>query len=165
MHPEALFINGVYASVFDEIIAVQAELPEQILFLQPYSSHTMTKVRDKQPSTTMPMRLFASITSDLGCVHYVGEIVGWENKTELSPMKRALIEKIIKELQPNEDHLYNASPAQGTSVNLLYVRRVRKLPQPFSVTQLTKLNDGKALSNGRQTAGGWAYVQNIPLPG
>ena len=35
---EALFINGVYESVLEEICRTQSVLPDQILFLQPYSS-------------------------------------------------------------------------------------------------------------------------------
>ena len=34
---EALFINGVYEGVLKEILQIQAELPEHIMYLQPDS--------------------------------------------------------------------------------------------------------------------------------
>lgn len=57
MREEALFLNGVYEDVLREILLIQKELPEQILFLQPYSSNTITRLRDDPPSVESPMRL------------------------------------------------------------------------------------------------------------
>ena len=36
MKPNGVFVNGVYEDVLIEILEIQSELPEQILFLQPY---------------------------------------------------------------------------------------------------------------------------------
>jgi hypothetical protein len=37
LKPIALFMNGVFESVLEEILQIQSVLPEQIMFLQPYS--------------------------------------------------------------------------------------------------------------------------------
>ena len=160
MLSEALFINGVYEAVLQEVIQIQSVLPEYILFLQPFSSRPMVVLRDKQPSADMPMRLFMSLTTDLSHVHYEGEIVGWDDKRLLSGQKRAELTRIIQALQPKEPGLYDASPAGEPSLNLLHVRRVRKLNPPFGVERLIKIRDDEPLSSGRTRAGGWAYVQS-----
>jgi hypothetical protein len=36
MRQQALFINGIYESVAEEISKIQSALPEEILFLQPH---------------------------------------------------------------------------------------------------------------------------------
>jgi hypothetical protein len=38
----ALFLNGVYEGVLEEILQVQAHLPEQIMFLQPHKGEAIT---------------------------------------------------------------------------------------------------------------------------
>ena len=161
MKSEALFLNGVYESVLEEILLVQGFLPEQIMFLQPYSSETIIHLRDDRPTVDDPMRLFLSITTDLPTVHYSAEIVGWDDKRELSEGKRNVLNRLIWTLQPDEDGLYDASRVEGKpSVNLLHIRRLHKITNPFSVTELTKTSDNMPVSPGRKTAGGWVYVRN-----
>ncbi|WP_456425514.1 hypothetical protein [Rhodocaloribacter sp.] len=159
MKAEALFINGVYESVLEEILLVQRLLPEQIMFLQPYSSGTIVHLRDDPPTVDDPMQLFLSITTDLSTVHYAAEIVGWDDKRTLSPKKRNVLKRLIWTMQPNEGGLYDASQVEGKpSINLLYIRRLHKLTPPFSVTELTKTSDNMPVSPNRTTAGGWVYV-------
>jgi hypothetical protein len=50
MRGEGLFINGVYREVLEEILKVQSELPEHIMYLQPYSGGAITHLRDAPPS-------------------------------------------------------------------------------------------------------------------
>ncbi len=162
---EALFINGVYESVLEEICRTQSVLPDQILFLQPYSSRPIVDLQIFPPTVNDPMRLFLSTTTDLPTVRYVAEIVGWDDKRTLTPEKRALIEQIIRLLQPGERELYDASAAPGgVSLNLLHVRRLKKLHEPFSVERLVKVRDGGRLSPNRSMSGGWSYVQPDPAP-
>jgi len=164
MKGEALFLNGVYESVLDEILAVQAVLPEQIMFLQPYKSQAIVRLRDHPPTVDDPMRLLISLTTDLPTVLYTAEIVGWNDKRRLpgTPQHRVL-NRLICTLQPNEGGLYNLSTAEdGESVNLLHVRRLRKLSTPFSVSRLAK-TEGGPVSDHRTTSGGWAYVQTAGL--
>jgi len=164
MKSEALFINGVYKSVLEEILLVQRFLPEQIMFLQPYSSETITHLREDRPSVDDPMRLFLSITTDLPTIHYTAEIVGWDDKRELSEEKCDVFNRLIWTLQPNEGGLYDASRVKGKpSVNLLHIRRLHKLAAPFSVTRLIKTSDNMSVSPDRTTAGGWAYIHDMDI--
>jgi len=160
MKPEALFINGVFESVLEEILRIQSVLPEQILYLQPHSSRVMTKLREYSPTIEDPMQLFVSTTTDLVRVSYKAEIVGWDDKRKLPKRKRGILNEIIAALQPGEGDLYNSSKIEGgESVNLLYIRRLKRIVAPFSVEQLEKTSDGEPLSTARTTAGGWSYVK------
>jgi len=159
MKSEALFINGVYESVLEDILRVQRWLPEHIMFLQPYSSDPIVHLRDDPPTIDDPTRLFLSITTDLSTVHYAAEIVSWDDKLALPEEKHNAINRLIWTLQPGETGLYDASRVEGKrSVNLLHVRRMHKLEKPFTVSGLTKTSDGLPLSPERTTAGGWSYV-------
>ena len=61
---------------------------------------------------------------------------------------------------PREKELYDASMMEGgRSVNLLHVRRTRRVPKPFSVARLIKTTDGTPVSDQRTTAGGWTYIR------
>jgi hypothetical protein len=160
MKCDAIFLNGVYESVLEEILQVQGAIPEQIMFLQPYRNEAIAKLRDDPPSVDDPVLLLMSLTTDLPTVHYVAEIVGWEDKRTLPEPKRRVLNRLICTLQPNEGGLYDASRTEtGESVNLLHVRRVRRLSKPFSVSQLLNAGDGQPISDKRTTAGGWLYVK------
>ena len=84
----ALFINGIYSSVLDEIISTQYRNPEKTLFLQPYGGGAITRLRDNGPSPEFPITLYASTTDNLATVGYKADIVGWENKTTMRPARR-----------------------------------------------------------------------------
>ena len=51
-------------------------------------------------------------------------------------------------------------PGKKDMVNLLCVRRMRKLSKPFSVAELLNVKSTTPLSTGRTQAGGWVYVVN-----
>jgi hypothetical protein len=161
MRTEALFKNGVYEHVLEDILAVHTGSPDEILYLQPSSHRVMRHLRDDPPTLERPMWLFASTTMDLATVRYRGQIVGWSDKRTLSSEQRRLIEGKIHTLQPTEPGLYDAprvAAAGHQSVNLLHIRRLHRLMEPFPVTQLRKSSDGHPLSPHRTRAGGWAYV-------
>lgn len=163
MRSEALFINGIFEDVLTDILKIQGVLPEMILFLQPYAGKVMVKLRDDPPTVDNPMRLYLSITTDLPTVRYTAEIVGWDDKRDLSDEKRRVLTRILDSLQPGEEGVYNASPTgDGVSINLLHIRRVVKLSSPFNVSLLNKVKDGTPVSPGRTTSGGWAYVERLP---
>jgi hypothetical protein len=135
------------------------------MFLQPYRAEAIARLRDDPPSVDDPMRLLVSLTSDLPTVHYTAEIVGWDDKRHLDEQKRRVLNRLIWTLQPNEGGLYDAARGEGgESVNLLHVRRVRRLRTPFSVSRLVNAGDGQPVSDRRTTAGGWVYVKTENLP-
>jgi hypothetical protein len=165
MRDEALFLNGEFENVLEDILKVQAHLPEQILYLQPYSGSRIGRLVQNRPSVDDPMRLFCSITTDLALVHFVGEVVGWDDKREIDWRKRRVLNRVIYVFQPTEDGVYmRAGPNSIECVNLLYVRRLHRLSSPFSVDQLIKTSDGQPVSTARTTSGGWTYVEN-PVEG
>lgn len=161
MRDVAIFLNGVYESVLREILEIQAHLPEQILYLQPFSSNRIVELAERLPSVEEPVRLFISTTEDLPTVRYVCQIVGWEDKRQLAGWKLNAINRVMFALQPNEGGVYGLrEPEKPDIVNLLCVRRMRKLSKPFSVGELTNARSGEPLSTNRSQAGGWVYVVN-----
>ncbi|MFC2023426.1 hypothetical protein ACFLT5_01675 [Chloroflexota bacterium] len=161
MRDVALFMNGVFDSVLQEILQVQSHLPEQILFLQPHSSRAMRQLAEVPPSLTLPMGLFVSISDDLATVRYAGEIVGWDDKRSLEEPTLHTLNRVIYALQPNEGGVYGLGEAgKPDMVNLLHVRRLRRLSKLFSVAHLRLVSRGQPLSTGRTQPGGWSYVVN-----
>lgn len=92
----ALYINGIFQSVLEEILSSQITRPGEPHFLQPYYPLTYTQLRDSKPTTENPITLYASVTSDLHHVSYVGEIVCWEDKTDMSPQRKDEVDSRIK---------------------------------------------------------------------
>lgn len=162
MRNEALLLNGVYRSVIEDILRIQEPLPEQVLYLQPHSGRAMAHLRENPPSLDDPMRVFLTTEDNLQQVEFQGEVVGWDDKTELEKgnARRNAIARIIWTLQPSEPGLFDYSNTESPSRNLLHVRRMERLKEPFSVNRLTKTSDDEPMSTERTTPGGWIYVYN-----
>ena len=155
-----LYMNGVYRSVMEEILGVQKHLPNQIFYMQPHGPGQITKLRDDPPTVDKPTKMWISTGDDLQHVSYVAEIVGWEDKTEMSAERHQLIESIINLLQPEEGGLYNmVDDPDESSVNLLHVRGMVKVPKPIPVSSLVKISDGEPLATNRTRGGGYSYVR------
>lgn len=162
MKNDALFINGVFQGVLDEILELQEALPDQILFLQPYSKKTMRVLKADPPSVEDPMQVLVSTTEDLGNILFAGQIVRWCDKRQLDEKARRAISRVIWTLQPGEGGLYDH--ARGIEcVNLLLVRRLRRIQKPVRVQALSLRSKGRTIAGKRSTAGGWAYVEPIVL--
>ena len=163
MRDQAVYLNGVFESVLEEIVEAQSQHPYQVLFMQPHSPYPIVYLRDNPPSPGDPVRLYASITSDLQHVRYTADIVSWRDKSQIphgSDLRKS-IEKTLDEYQPGEGGLYNL-PEDGFSCNLLYVAHVKRLESPFRVDRLILKNESRPLSGNRTTPGHWAYV--LPEP-
>ena len=157
--PYALFINSVNVTVANDIVAVQRELPEQILFLQPHDKRSYARLRSNPPTVDKPLMLYASVGGDFATVACTAEVVGWEYKPSLPYERRNLMVRLQAIFQPTEiDDYYNYLK---DCPNLLYVRRMRMLEsrERFSVAELIKIKDGKPLSTNRQSPGGISYVR------
>ena len=150
----ALFINGVFQSVLEKILLTQADNPDYPLFLQPASRSPIVFLKTSLPTTDDPVMLYVSTTDGLNMVSYVAEIVGWEDITDLSLARSEQVNDIRTLRQPDEGILV---PGQD-SINLLSIRRLTKLDEPFSVGELVKVRDGKPLSTNRTRAGLWSVV-------
>ena len=161
LRDEAIFINGVYRGVIEEILYVQRQLPEHIMFLQPHSAERIVHLADNPPSVEDRVRLFLSTTEELSTIRYTAEIIGWDNKTKLPGPRANVVSRLICTLQPDEGGLYHVGGGeQAQSTNLLHVWRMTELRMPFSVAKLVLTSTGEHHSPNRTTAGGWSYVRN-----
>jgi len=160
MRGEALFINGVWANVMEDILLVQKHLPEQILYVQPYSGDRIVHLAENSPSVDDPVRLLMSVTDNLAHVHYICEIVGWDDKRTLAGPKLRWLNRIIYSFQWTESGVFKTTEGGIKCANLLYVRRMKKLSSPLSISLLTKTVNDEPLATTRASPGGWAYVRN-----
>lgn len=151
MRKMALFMSGNYESNLQKIADVQAEQPEQILFIQPHGSRRIAYLRDNPPTVDDPVTMYCSISTDLNMVHFAAEVVGWDDKENISPQRREDIDKVINALQPGEGGVFD------TGFNLIHVRRLVRVEPPFSVEKLVNISDQKPLSTKKWTAG-FSYV-------
>lgn len=159
MQTYSLFINGVFDNVLEEILNTQRVAPDQILFLQPYSGRRIKRLESDPPTAENPVRLYLSTSGALSEVSYTADVVGWEDKGAMSVDRREIVVKILKCFQPGEEGLYYHPRSGEPSVNLLSIRRLAKLHNPFSVAELIKISDHEPLSENRSTSGGWSYVR------
>lgn len=128
--------------------------------MKPYSEKTMRLLKPSPPSTDEPMQILISTTQGLGNILFVGEIVAWQDKRKLDTATRRAISRLIWTFQPREDRLYEH--ARGIEcVNLLFVRRFRRLRQPIAVETLVLRSKGRVIAGKRSTSGGWAYVEPV----
>ena len=157
----ALYLNGVYDKVFHDIVKAQTSNPGLVCYLQPYASEKIVKLAESTPSTEFPVTLYVSLTSSLPVISYRGEIVGWEDKRELSKARLAKLNSHIRKHQPREKEVYLRAATGKTAVNLIAVVNMERLDNPVPVTALVKLSDGEPLKP-RIRSGNWAYVQEVP---
>lgn len=157
MKHEALFLNGVFEKVLSDIEAVQTLVPEQTLYLQPYAAERIVDLYRWNPSMQDAVALYISTTDALDVVTYVAEVVSIRDKKDLSPAVETKIDSIISLFQTTEDGLYRE--ARGTECrNLLGVRGMKRLSEPFPVTDLVLLRTGAHPAGPRTTSGSWWYV-------
>ena len=158
MRPEALFVNGVFDEVLRDIEAVQEAVPEQVLYLQPYSGDKIARLYQWVPSCVSPVTAYFSTSKDFGTVSYTAEIVGIRDKSELLDTERDVISKVIGQFQPTEDGLYIQVNGKDCR-NLLSVRYMHKLAKPFPAMNLILLDTSDHASGPRTSPGGWWYVR------
>ncbi len=157
----ALFLNGVYEDVLEEIIKSKEINPNMVFYLQPYSTSAIKQLKNSPPRLQFSVPLYLSTTVQLNQICYMADIVGWEDKNELSKERLTFLNSQIKKYQPNEDEIY--FQVNGKScVNLISIVNLKKLTNQLSVGNLIKASDKKALKN-RTRSGGWSYVHALPL--
>ena len=162
---DALFLNGVYESVLEEIMKAQDANAEIICYLQPYKAQVIKMLKERQPSEKNPLTFYISLTSSLHLVSYIATIVGWEDKRKLFEDKDRLDElnKHINRFQPGENEISAYSDAAKTKpcFNLIAVKDLKRLTNPFSVSNLIKDSDKKPYKP-RTQSGGWSEVIEVP---
>jgi 5-methylcytosine-specific restriction protein A len=158
---KALFINGVFEDVLDEIIKSQEGNPGRVFYLQPYSESSIKQLKDEPPEPNSPLPLYISTTSQLNQICYSADIIEWEDKNELSEERIAFLNEHIKLFQPKEVEIYFEVKGRKC-VNLISIRNVKKMTNQLSTSNLIKESDGEPLKP-RTRSGGWSYVYALPL--
>ena len=151
----ALFINGIFRTVLDQILETQANNPNHPLFLRPSSNSPIVMLKTSPPTSDVPVILYASTTDDLNMVSYTAEVIKWEDITDISPARIEHVNEILSLHQPCEGLIVDQLES---GLNLLSIRRLTKFPEPFSAGDLVKVSDGQPLSTNRTRAGGWSRV-------
>lgn len=157
----ALYINGVYEDVLDEIMNSQEKNPGKTFYLQPYSESTIKELKQNPPSTDSPLPLYISTTAQLNQICYSAKIIGWEDKSEIPAERLRVLNEHIKLFQPKEVEIYFEVNGKKC-VNLISINNLKKLSNQLSTSNLIKKNNGESL-RPRSRAGGWSYVHALPL--
>ena len=157
-----LFLYGIFNSVLEEILLTYSTSPNQTLYLQPYSGDNILMLKNNPPTIQDPVRAYISTSENPSTISYTADIVGWEDKTKLTTFRKRKIEREITKYQPREKCLYDHSKSPGRpSLNLIHIRKLIKLPDPFSVLNLIKVSDGKPYSPNKKSPGKWSEVRLV----
>ena len=157
----ALYINGVFESVLQEVMTAQEAEPSRVCFLQPYSASRIKLLTEEIPTPANPIRLYISLTDSLSVVSYRALVVGWHDKRELSELEFARFNEHIKAYQPNEKEVFRTGGGGQICVNLIAIAQLERLPDRTPVSSFVKIIDGTPLME-RTQSGGWSYVEVQP---
>jgi predicted HNH restriction endonuclease len=158
---DAIFLNGVYEDVLQEICAAQSRDPELTCYLQPYSARHIRLLESRRPSVASPVPVYISTTTAFGAIRFAGQIVAWEDKQTASKERLAAVGSEMKKNQPVEANVYLDTRGGKLCLNLLSIKHLSALPNPLSVTNLVKLSNATPVKP-RTRAGGWVYVRALP---
>lgn len=118
-------------------------------------------LRKRTPSLLNPIRLYASTTENLSNICYTAEIIGWEDKRELSAQRRKEVRAYLQKYQPNEISLFEGVEEVGkAAVNLVTIQNLQKLDSLYATNILKKASDELPLKK-RTRSGGWSYVYDV----
>lgn len=150
------YANGVYMSVLEEIISAQTQQPDLICYLQPYMEFEISQLRDFTINKGYTWKLYASTTSDLNNIHYVADIVGWENKKSISNERLAFLNSHIQQFQMGEKEIYKEG------INLISIKNLKRLLQPIPVSNCIKIEDSTPVIP-RSQAGRFSYIYPLEI--
>ena len=139
-------------------ISSQINNPGITCYLQPAQSKYYRKLKSDPPSDERPILAYFSTTKDLSNVSYKGFIVGWEDKQQISKNRLEQFKDHINNFQPGEKGRFIEDVK---AVNLLSIKDLIKIQNPFHVNNLTKLSDNTSVKV-RTTTGGHSYVNKLP---
>lgn len=150
-------MNGIFESVLDEILEAQDNNPSLISYLQPHASKVIRMLKNQPSSPSDPITLLASTTNNLPQICYTAEIIGWDDKRELTVKRRGEIEEHLSEAQAGEIDLFTGNEK---AINLITIRNLRRLDTLHSTNILDKVSDGLPLKK-RSRSGGSSEVYDI----
>lgn len=158
----ALYLNGVFETVLDEIMQAQINKPGKTFYLQPYRKDYITKLKENPPTPDSPISLFISITNDLSNISYIAEIVGWEDKQNIDPVRFQVLNDEITKHQKKEERIYLELDNGKKCANLISIRNLKKLNDKIKLSNLILISSGKPHKT-RTTSGGYSYVYDFPI--
>jgi 5-methylcytosine-specific restriction enzyme A len=158
---KALFMNGIFEDVLVEILEGQKIHPEKVFYLQPYSESPIKQLKEHPPSLEFPVPLYISTTRQLNHICYYAEIIGWENKTDLSQDRLNILNSHIQEFQPKEREIYLEVKGKKC-VNLIAIINLKITLNQLATVNLIKEGNGEPLKQ-RTRAGGYSYVYALPF--
>lgn len=157
----ALFINGVYESVLEEIVASQNGRGPSANYLQPYKGSVIQMLKQNPPTPRSPVNLYLSTTKNLKNISYVAQITGWQDKRELTPDEKDLVLAHLRNHQPGEIGFFSEEEeVSDKAVNLLTIQDLRPCTSSLPTSILKKKSDELPLKP-RTRAGGWSEVFDI----
>jgi len=162
----ALFSNGVFVDVLEEILTAQNNDKDLVCYLQPYSGRIIKFLEKNDFNKNSSVTFYLSTTTNLNQICYTADIIGWDNKKNLINEKEKLekYNRQIAQNQPIQQRVYFYSDEKQTKecVNIIAVKNLRKLSIPFQTGNLIKISDNIPLKP-RTQAGGWSVVQKLPI--
>ena len=154
---EALFINGVFEGVLNDILEAQGVNPGLVCYLQPYKPALIKRLQEDPPSPDLPWKLFMSLTHALGEIRFEADIVEWHDKSMLLSEKIETLNKHFEQYQPRERGVHFEGEGGEYGRNLLGIVNLQRLEPALSVSGFIKISDDLPLRD-RTRAGGWSYV-------
>ena len=156
----ALYLNGVYKSVLDEIRIAQAGNPDLVCYLQPYASRKIAKLAKYPPTFDASLTVYISLTTCLPFVSYRAKVVGWENKCEISNTRMKVLNDHIQKHQRSEEEIFRTNSNGKPCINLISIVEVEMLEEQIPISNFIKISDRTPLKP-RSTSGGWSYVNAV----
>jgi hypothetical protein len=159
---KALFLNGVYEQILEEITHSQTANPGLTCYLQPYSTSRIKLLDDSNPTPEDPVNLYISTTAKLNLVEFQAKIVGWQDKRQLGNSSDELrrLEAHLKRFQPSERDGIFFEVNEKPCVNLISIQELKRIPDPFATSSLKKVSNGEPLKL-RSRSGGWSVVWEL----
>src|SRR5689334_12397746 len=87
--------------------------------------------KNRPPPLNIPSPCISLLTTSLHLVSYTANIIGWRDKTGLTPEEREDLNKEIKDSQPSETEGIYLKVKGKDCVNLIAVRDVKPIKKPF----------------------------------
>ena len=158
---QAVFLNGVFDAVLEEIMEAQKKNPGMVFYLQPHSTRVLQYLAKAVPSEDNTIQLYISTTRTLDKVCYIADVIRWEDKQEIPEERLTKLNKHILEYQPGEEEIYLETNKGGLYKNLISIVNLKRIPNQFSVLNLIKVSDNTPYKP-RSRAGNWGYVYELP---
>ena len=157
----AIYLNGVYEDGLRQIIGVHHREPDRTCYLQPHGSNVIKRFQEESPSNENIVPIYMSVTTNLADVTYVADVVGWRQKSELNDNEVQEMNEHIRRYQSLEQSIYFEINGKKP-VNLILVKRLRRLRRAYPTSMIKKLSDGQPLGQ-RTQSGNYSYVHPIDI--